>query len=106
SPQWIAPNADYFAPVAESLHWLRRNVPLYAHWYRAKLSWIFNDRVHPTLRVDPDWPRDGASINVVNDGHRRHYERYLVEELGDRQDLIEKSTPDYPPFGKRMLHDN
>lgn len=106
SPQWIAPNADYFAPVSESLHWLCGHVPFYAQWYRAKLSWIFNDRVHPTLKVDPEWPRDGASINVVNDGHRRHYERYLAHELGDRQDLIEKSTPDYPPFGKRMLLDN
>ncbi|MFC9833680.1 flavin-containing monooxygenase [Rhodococcus sp. NPDC127530] len=106
SPQWIAPNADYFAPVGESLHWLHRNVPFYARWYRAKLSWIVNDRVHPTLKVDPEWPKDGASINVVNDAHRRFFERYMAEELGDRQDLIEKSTPNYPPFGKRMLLDN
>ena len=106
SPQWIAPNEDYFAPVEKSVHWLRNHVPFYAQWYRAKLSWIFNDRVHPTLKVDPEWPQDQGSINVVNDGHRRFYVRYLTEELGDRLDLIEKSTPDYPPFGKRMLLDN
>ncbi len=106
SPQWIAPNADYFEPVQESVHWLRNHVPFYAQWYRAKLSWIFNDRVHPTLKVDPEWPQDRGSINAVNDGHRRFYVRYLTEQLGDRQDLIEKSTPDYPPFGKRMLLDN
>ena len=106
SPQWIAPNADYFAPVEESVHWLRRHVPFYAQWYRAKLSWIFNDRVHPTLKVDPEWPADRGSINAVNDGHRRFYVRYLTDELGDRADLVEKSTPDYPPFGKRMLLDN
>lgn len=106
STQWIAPNADYFAPVDESLHWLGKNVPFYSKWYRAKLSWIFNDRVHPTLKVDPDWPDGRGSVNAVNDGHRRFYERYMADELGDRQDLIEKLTPDYPPFGKRMLLDN
>ncbi len=106
SPQWIAPSEDYFSPVDERVHWLHRFVPFYAGWYRAKLSWIFNDRVHPTLKVDPEWPTDGGSINIVNDGHRRFYVRYLTEQLGDRQDLIEKSTPDYPPFGKRMLLDN
>lgn len=106
SPQWIAPNDDYFEPVDESVHWLRRHVPFYAGWYRAKLSWIFNDRVHPTLKVDPTWPDDRGSINAVNEGHRAFYLRYLTEQLGDRADLIEKSTPDYPPFGKRMLLDN
>ena len=58
SPQWVAPNDDYFEPVDPSVHWLRRHVPFYAGWYRAKLSWNFDDRVHPTLKVDPDWPDD------------------------------------------------
>jgi len=47
-----------------------------------------------------------VSINAVNHGHRRFYERYLREQLGDRDDLIEASLPQYPPFGKRMLLDN
>lgn len=106
SPQWIAPNADYFEPVDPSVHWLMRHVPFYAGWYRAKLSWIFNDRVHPTLKVDPEWSGQNGTINAANDGHRRFYTRYIHEQLGDRTDLIEKSLPDYPPFGKRMLLDN
>ncbi|MGS7457646.1 monooxygenase, partial [Mycobacterium tuberculosis] len=32
--------------------------------------------------------------------------RYIERELEGRPDLIEKSLPDYPPFGKRMLLDN
>ncbi len=106
SPQWIAPNDDYFAEVGNDVHWLMAHVPGYRGWYRARLSWIFNDKVHPTLQVDPGWPEERASINAVNHGHREFYERYLRERLGDREDLVAKSLPDYPPFGKRMLLDN
>lgn len=106
SPQWIAPNDDYFAEVGDDVHWLMDHVPGYREWYRARLSWIFNDKVHPTLQIDPDWAEETASINAANHGHRQFYVRYLREQLGDRDDLIALSTPDYPPFGKRMLLDN
>lgn len=106
SPQWIAPNDVYFEQVGDDVHWVMAHVPFYRRWYRARLSWIFNDKVHPTLQVDPDWPEERASINAANHGHRRFYERYLRDELGDREDLVAKSLPDYPPFGKRMLLDN
>ena len=33
------------------------HVPYYAAWYRARLSWIYNDKVHPTLQIDPEWGR-------------------------------------------------
>lgn len=106
SPQWIAPNADYFRSVEPGVHWLMEHVPRYERWYRAKLSWIFNDRVHPTLEIDPAWDTGGRSVNVVNDGHRRFYTRYINQQLDGRPDLLEKCLPDYPPFGKRMLLDN
>lgn len=106
SPQWIAPNDDYFTPVGEDIHWLMDHIPGYRQWYRARLSWIFNDKVHPSLQVDPEWSVENESINAVNHGHREFYLRYLREQLGDRDDLIRAATPDYPPFGKRMLLDN
>ncbi|GAA2052160.1 flavin-containing monooxygenase [Williamsia deligens] len=106
SPQWIAPNADYFRPVDDDVHWLMDTIPGYREWYRAHLSWIFNDKVHPSLQIDPDWHEASASINETNHGHRRFYERYIRDQLGDRDDLIAASLPDYPPFGKRMLLDN
>ena len=106
SPQWIAPNDVYFSPVGDEVHWLMEHVPYYAAWYRARLSWIYNDKVHPTLQIDPEWPEEKASINAANHGHRRFYERYLTAQLEGRPDLIAKSLPDYPPFGKRMLLDN
>ncbi|MBS44505.1 MAG: monooxygenase [Nocardioides sp.] len=106
SPQWVAPNEMYFEQVGDDVHEVMAQVPSYRGWYRARLSWIFNDKVHPTLQVDPEWGEERASINAVNHGHRRFYESYLRAELGDDPTLVAKALPDYPPFGKRMLLDN
>jgi 4-hydroxyacetophenone monooxygenase len=105
SPQWAAPNANYFSPVGDEINWLMTHVPYYHPWYRFRLAWINNDRVHPSLQLDPEWPEQ-RSINATNDGHRRFFTRYLEEQLAGREDLIEKALPTYPPFGKRMLLDN
>lgn len=106
SPQWVAPNASYFAPIAPGVHWLMEHVPFYHAWYRFRLAWTFNDKTHASLQVDPDWPHPERSLNAVNDAHRRYFTAYLTEQLGDREDLIAKSLPHYPPFGKRILLDN
>lgn len=106
SPQWVAPNADVFRRVHPDQHWLMDVVPFYRRWYRARLAWTFNDKVHRSLQVDPDWDAGGRSVNAENDGHRRAFTRYLMAELDGRPDLVEKCLPDYPPFGKRMLLDN
>ena len=106
SPQWVAPNAEYFAPIGEDVHWLMENVPYYHAYYRFRLAWVFNDRVHASLRIDPEWEHPERSLNIVNDGHRRYFTNYILDQLGDRPDLIQKCLPTYPPFGKRMLLDN
>lgn len=106
SPQWVAPSDNYAAPVPASVNWLLDHVPNYRLWYRLRLFWLINDRLYPSLRIDPNWTHPERSINVINDGHRRALTRYIESELADRPDLLEKSLPNYPPFGKRMLLDN
>ncbi len=106
SPQWIAPNDDVFRRVHPDQHWLMDVVPFYRRWYRARLAWTFNDKVHRSLQLDPEWDSEGRSINAENDGHRRAFTRYLLGQLEGRPDLVEKCLPRYPPFGKRMLLDN
>lgn len=106
SPQWVAPNDVYFTPVDPAVGLLMARVPFYRRWYRARLAWNFNDRVHPSLQVDPEWEHPQRSVNAVNDAHRRVFTRYLESELDGRPDLVEKVLPTYPPFGKRMLLDN
>jgi 4-hydroxyacetophenone monooxygenase len=106
SPQWAAPFDKFQMPVPEPLRHLLREVPLYQRWYRIRLGWIFNDKVYPALRKDPAWTKPDRSVNAINDGHRRHFVRYMKKQLGERQDLLDDVVPDYPPFGKRMLLDN
>ena len=106
SPQWVAPNDEYFAPVGDDVHWLMAHVPGYHAWYRFRLAWVFNDRVHPSLQIDDAWDEPEHSLNAVNDAHRRYFTRYVEQQLEGRPDLIAKCVPDYPPFGKRMLLDN
>jgi len=106
SAQWVAYNDVYFSPIDDAVTLLMEHVPFYRRWYRTRLGWNVNDRVHPSLRVDPEWEHPERSINAVNDGHRRVFTRYLQAELEGRDDLLAKALPDYPPFGKRMLLDN
>ncbi len=106
SKQWAAPFPKFRKRVPEPIRFLLQEVPLYQAWYRQRLAWTFNDRIHPSLQKDPDWPRPDTALNAENEAHRRHFVAYMREELGDRQDLLDKVMPDYPPFGKRMLLDN
>jgi len=106
SKQWVAPFEKFQKKVPDSVRFLLREVPLYQAWYRQRLSWTFNDRVHASLQKDPSWPHPERSINSINDGHRKFFTRYIETELGERQDLLSDVLPDYPPFGKRMLLDN
>ena len=106
SPHWAAPFEMFRRPVAEPVRFLLREVPLYQSWYRMRLGWTFNDRVHRALQKDPDWPHAERSLNAINDGHREYFTRYITSELESRPDLLDKVVPTYPPFGKRMLMDN
>ena len=106
SPHWISPNPQFRLQIPEPLRFLLREVPIYRLWYRLRLGWTFGDRLHSALQKDPSWPQFDRSMNKINDSHRAYFTRYVISELGDRSDLLEKVLPTYPPFGKRMLLDN
>jgi len=106
SPHWAAPFAQFRREVPEALRFMLREVPLYQAWYRVRLGWTFNDRIHSALQKDPDWAFKDRSLNATNDAHRAFFTDHIKRELGDRVDLLDKVLPTYPPFGKRMLMDN
>ena len=106
SPHWVVPNPNYFAEVSDGMKWALAHIPFFARWYRFQLFWAFADGLHASLKVDPLWDDGGKSINETNARHRLFMERYLRSQLGDRADLVEKATPSYPPYGKRILIDN
>jgi 4-hydroxyacetophenone monooxygenase len=106
SKQWAAPFSQFRQPISQAKRFLLLEVPYYQEWYRQRLAWIFNDRVHAALQIDPAWPHPERSINAQNDKHREFFTEYVKSQLGPRQDLLPDVLPDYPPFGKRMLMDN
>ncbi|MGH7966745.1 MAG: flavin-containing monooxygenase [Candidatus Binatia bacterium] len=106
SAHWVAPNDQFRKPIPEALRFLLREVPLYRTWYRLRIGWAFGDRFHAALQKDPTWPHADRSLNKINDSHRAYFTQYIVSELGDRTELLDKVVPPYPPFGKRMLMDN
>lgn len=105
SPQWLAPMPKADA-LAQPLRWLNAELPFYREWYRFRISWIYYDKIHPSLRIDPEWPHPQRSINARNDRHREYFLKYLEEQTEGRPDLFEMSLPDYPPYGKRMVVDS
>jgi 4-hydroxyacetophenone monooxygenase len=107
SNHWAAPFDQFRKPVPEPMRFLFRECPLYRNWYRVRLGWTFNDRIHAALHKDPNWSHPERSLNAQNDAHRAYFTKYVIDELGDKADeLLPKVLPTYPPFGKRMLMDN
>ncbi|QMU22345.1 flavin-containing monooxygenase [Gordonia rubripertincta] len=105
TPQWAMPHPLKGQPVDDSAHWLNRHVPFYLAWYRARLFWRMGDKVWRLLQVDRDYPHLGRAINKGNDRLRAMLTAYIENELDGRPDLLAKSLPDYPPYGKRLLID-
>ena len=106
SPQWARPPQDYHGSTSPESKWLLKNVPYYYAWYRFGLMWRFGDGLLPTVRRDPHWQDQQRSMNYRNDRQRQQLTDYLLSQLEERPDLVEKCLPDYPPYGKRILIDN
>ncbi len=105
TPQWAMPHPLKGQAVDDTAHWLNKHVPFYLAWYRARLFWRMGDKVWRLLQVDRDYPHLGRAINKGNDRLRAMLTAYIENELAGRPDLLAKSLPDYPPYGKRLLID-
>jgi 4-hydroxyacetophenone monooxygenase len=104
--QWARPVKGYSDPIAEGARWLLAHLPFYVQWYRFNMFWRYGDGLLPFLRKDPAWPYPDRAVNKGNDRHRQELTDFILSELKDRPDLIEKCVPTYPPYGKRILLDN
>jgi 4-hydroxyacetophenone monooxygenase len=104
--QWARPVKGYSDPINEGARWLLAHLPFYVQWYRFNMFWRYGDGLLPFLRKDPAWPYPDRAVNKGNDRHRQELTDFIVSELKDRPDLLEKCVPTYPPYGKRILLDN
>ena len=106
SPSWAARNPNYHLPVKDGMKWALANIPYFAKWYRYLLFWTCGDLLHGSLQIDPQWPHPARSLNAANDRMRDDLLAHIRSEIGDDPELLKKVTPNYPPYGKRMLRDN
>ncbi|MGN6306169.1 MAG: flavin-containing monooxygenase [Mesorhizobium sp.] len=105
SPHWVTIRNNYHSSVSDGMKWALRHVPSYMEWYRFFLTWAYCDALYPALIKDPEW-NSPLSISPLNETIRNDWTAYIKRRLGDRQDLLPKVLPDYPPFGKRPVMDN
>lgn len=106
SKHWIIKHPMYHEHVPAAVTWASKHIPYYLDWFRFCLFWAASDGFHHTLKMDPEWSAPAASLNAENAKMREDLVAYATKELGERADLLEKTIPEYPPFGKRMLRDN
>lgn len=106
SPHWAMLNPLYFEEVSDAKKWVLENIPFYTKWFRFQLFWSSSDTFHHNLRIDWDWEDSAHTLNAANAEVRKQIEEHIASEVNHDPELIRKATPDYPPYGKRMLRDN
>ncbi|MCW2545714.1 MAG: 4-hydroxyacetophenone monooxygenase [Mycobacterium sp.] len=105
--QWIIPNQNYHAKVPPGEKWAQRHLPFYGRWFRFVMTFPGVAIGMEQYRVDPEFrAATGVAVNPTNAQRGELLSDWMHSLLADRPDLIEKSTPDYPPMGKRVLQDN
>ncbi len=103
--QWYLPNDMVMREVPEEERTAYRLVPYSYQWARAYSIIEQATRARDYLRFDPEWNERTGGFSQGNDRIRGISLQYLEDSLGDRPDLIEKLTPDFPPFAKRPVID-
>jgi len=106
TPQWISPRDKYGKEVESEIHWLTSNMPGYWNWCRyTSIMHLFNFH-KDYLIVDAEWQKQGGQITKQSDTVRQFLINYITDQVGGRQDLIDKLTPDYAPMVRRPVVDN
>ncbi|MGZ8813391.1 MAG: flavin-containing monooxygenase [Mycobacterium sp.] len=104
-PHWVAPRKRPTDDVPEHRRYLGRRLPYYANWNRLKSYWGTADNNHPVILQDPEWAKDHLSISPANDVLLKLCMDYINRTFGEGTELAKKVTPDFAPYGKRIIRD-
>jgi 4-hydroxyacetophenone monooxygenase len=102
---WMINNPEVTQEVPEPVKWALRHIPNYKEWFRFRVFWFAADGLYPNVVKDPSYPEDGIAVSALNEGMRQYALSHMHHKLADRPDLIEKLTPDFPIFSKRVVMD-
>jgi cation diffusion facilitator CzcD-associated flavoprotein CzcO len=104
-PHWVAPRKRLTDGVPEHRRYLGRHVPYYANWHRVKSYWATADNNYPIILQDPAWAKTHLSISPTNDVLLQMCLDYIDRTFGAATELARKVTPDFAPYGKRIIRD-
>ncbi|MFG1934024.1 flavin-containing monooxygenase [Mycobacterium sp. NPDC048908] len=104
-PHWVAPRKRLTDDVPEHRRYLGRHLPYYANWHRLKSYWGTADNNYPIILRDPEWAEDHLSISAANDVLLQMCLDYIDRTFGAGTELAKKMTPDFAPYGKRIIRD-
>jgi 4-hydroxyacetophenone monooxygenase len=104
-PHWVAPRKRLSDDVPEHRRYLGGLLPYYANWHRLKSYWATADNNYPIILRDPQWAADHLSISPANDVLLQMCLDYIDRTFGAGTELAKKVTPDFAPYGKRIIRD-
>ena len=104
-PHWVAPRKRLSDEVPEHRRYLGRVLPFYAMWHRLKSYWGTADNNYPIILQDPEWSQTHVSISPANDVLLQLCLDYIDRMFGAGTELARKVTPDFAPYGKRIIRD-
>jgi 4-hydroxyacetophenone monooxygenase len=104
-PHWVAPRKRLTDEVPAHRRYLGRHLPYYANWNRLKSYWGTADNNYPVILHDPEWATDHLSISAANDVLLQMCLEYIERTFGKDTELAKKVTPDFAPYGKRIIRD-
>jgi len=106
SPHWVLFNPEIAHEVSDGMKWALTHIPTYLEWFRFRVYWFAADGLFGNVLKDPEWEGNDLAVSAANEGIRQYALQYLNSKLADRPDVIEKLTPDFPIFSKRIILDN
>jgi 4-hydroxyacetophenone monooxygenase len=104
-PHWVAPRRRLSDDVPDYQRWLGKHLPFYANWIRLKSFWGTADNNYAVILYDPDWATAHLSISRANDVLLQMCLDYIDRVFGAGTELARKVTPDFAPYGKRIIRD-
>ncbi|MGE0216773.1 flavin-containing monooxygenase [Mycolicibacterium sp.] len=104
-PHWVAPRKRLTDDVPAHRRWLNTHIPYYANWNRLKSFWGTADNNYPVIVRDPEWAAEHLSISPANDVLLQICLEYIDRVFGAGSELARKVTPDFAPYGKRIIRD-
>lgn len=104
-PHWVAPRRRASDDVPAYRRWLCTRLPYYANWVRLKSYWGTSDNNYPVILHDEQWAAEHLSISPANDVLLQICLDYIDRVFGAGSELARKVTPDFAPYGKRIIRD-